>query len=441
MHAATKIEHAIIYLLTNYNYYGQFHSRTQRIYTKDYDFVPTMGIAITTEGIKIYINEYFVTKQFTIPELAGILAHEVEHGLRNHLEREKGLEGDLRSKAKGEKEDLLERFKKNRKAYLLNLAEDIAINQDLPLLPKQFKLFDSNGNAVKNDKGEEVIADAASLEQLRKSLDMPEIQEKQAMEYYYKYLKHDDEQNGGKGEPQIIMLPFDDHNILRESLEKIDKDLANKIMQKIANESLKAAKATGAGNVPGHLELLIDKLNQSSVDWKQELRMFRTNCSSTEVEPTNKKRNRRYGLVYPGYRLKDITTIAVILDSSGSTSEYWKQFFSEIKSMAETGVNIVFIECDAQVQHVCKITEDFEPKIKGGGGTLFKPAFDLIASAEFERDYGKVTGAIYMTDGDNFDAKDLQEPDYKVAWVLPKGCRSNYTWGEKIEITLKEENQ
>lgn len=431
------LENAIIYLIRKERFYAEMLNRMQKIWIKDPNIVPTAGVAVTTEGIKLYLNHWFVADQ-TVEGLAAILKHECEHPMRGHLEREKALEPDLHKDS--EKESVLDRFKKASRAYNLNLAEDYAINQDLKGLPDKFRLFDINGVSFKNDKGEDIWYTPALLKDLQEAFPNRNIQTKQAMEYYYQFLQKESEKNGGK--PQYsqegnMVVTIDCHDILDNSLEKIDPAFAKAIIQKTVNEAVNSLTSQQAGSLPGHLKILIDKLNRASKNWKQELRLFKALCSSSEVEETRRRRNRRYGLLYPGKRSKDITHIAVAVDSSGSTQAGWKQFFSEIEAMAKTGVKITFIECDAAIQKVCSFDKNFEPKVKGGGGTLFKPVFDLIKDKKFIKEYGKVNGLIYFTDGDNFEGE-LEQPKCKVLWALLPNCKVKYSWGNKIHIEIKE---
>lgn len=428
------LENAIIYLIRKERFYAEMLNRMQKIWIKDPEIVATAGVAITLEGIKLYLNEYFIADQ-TVEGLAAILKHECEHPMRGHFEREKALEPDLRIDT--EKESVLERYKKAGKAYNLNLAEDYAINQHIKDLPEKFRIFDINGVPFKDDKGQDIWYIPALLKDLQVAYPNKKIRTNEAMEYYYKFLKEEAENNPQFNQDGNMVVTIDCHDILDNSTQKLDPEFAKAIVQKTVNDAVNSLTSEQAGSLPGHIKILIDKLNGASKNWKQELKIFRAMCSSSEVEETRRRRNRRYGLLYPGKRSKDITHIAVAVDSSGSTQAGWKQFFSEIEVMAKTGVKITFIECDAKIQKVCSFDKRFEPKVVGSGGTLFKPVFDLIEDKKFIKEYGKVNGLIYFTDGDNFDSE-IKQPKYKVLWALLPNCKSKYIWGNKINIEIKE---
>lgn len=415
----------------------------KRIHTCDPNIVPTLGVAVTMDGINLYINDYFVEDQ-TVAGLAECLKHECEHPMRGHFEREKTLEPDLHKKT--EKPDsFLDRYKKCNTGALLNMAEDYAINQYLGKdFPKKIRQFDIDGNALKDKDGNDMWFSLCNFEDLNQQFGN-KLRPKEAMEYYYRLLKKQQEKNdpdGNGGWPVDkdgnLIITLDEHGIFDESMDKLDPQFAKAIVQKVMNDAKDALTSQQAGNMPSHLKLLLDKLNRASVSWEDELRMFRARCSSTLVEETRRRRNRRYGLLYPGRRPKDITHIVVAIDSSGSTGNGWKQFFSELVSMAATGVKITFVECDAAIQKVCPYDESFVPEVRGGGGTLFKPVFDLLETEEFIQEYGIVNGLVYFTDGENWE-NHIDPPAYEVLWALMPGCRSRYQWGQKIWIEVKDE--
>lgn len=434
------VDNAIIHLIRRERFYAEMLNRMKKVYVTDPNRVPTAGVSVGIDGITLYINEFFAEDQ-TVEGLAEILKHECEHPMRGHFEREKTLEPELRKV--GKNESILDRFKKADRAYLLNLAEDTSINQDLKYLPKTFRIFDKDGNPTKDEKGNDIQYTPATLQALREAFPKANIRDREAMEYYYKFLKQEYEKQGGKGEQKKdsagnTIQSIDCHEILEESMEQIDPEFAKAIVQKIVNDSKDSLTAQQAGNLPGHLKILIDKLNRPSKNWKQELRMFHASCTTVDQEATRRRRNRRYGLLYPGRRKIQITHIVVAIDSSGSVHDKaLQQFFSELHAMAESGVKITYVECDAQIQHVAAFDRNRKPVIKGRGGTMFKPVFDLVSSPKFIQEYGKPNGLIYFTDGENWE-NDIKPPKCKMLWALLPGCRVKYDWGRKIWIDIKE---
>lgn len=129
-------------------------------------------------------------------------------------------------------------------------------------------------------------------------------------------------------------------------------------------------------------------------------------------------------------QIKAIREFAIAIDTSGSTSGESVQRFIQktynILQSAEsffTKINVHIIQCDADIQEDVKITsrEGFDDylktmRIRGGGGTDFRPVFSYVDALRSEKEFTNLKGLIYFTDGyGTFPAK---KPDYEVAFVF-----------------------
>jgi predicted metal-dependent peptidase len=131
--------------------------------------------------------------------------------------------------------------------------------------------------------------------------------------------------------------------------------------------------------------------------------------------------------VEPGVeRKKGLRRAAIVIDTSGSIDdELLSVFFGEVNSVVEqAGCELVLVDCDAEVQQVSihrQPVRDYVPK--GGGGTDFRPAFQLLA--QFSIDV-----AIYMTDlqGQFPD----RPPPFPVLWAVTQDLPVPF--GRKILI-------
>jgi predicted metal-dependent peptidase len=421
---------AVAELLRTNRFYAELLLKMEKVYTTDSNMCPSIGVQFTKTNLRLIINSNFIS-QFSVVQLAGIFAHECEHPARNHFERASMIAPNIKKVLEPEqfnKLSILEKIKLNQEHNLINQAQDYAINQDIRNLPRTWKLFDIDGSVVKNKDGSEFEAKGCFLENLRQDYPNQPIESGQASEYYYGLLKRltkDNQQNS--------YMCIDVHSFLEDSIKELGEDQALAVLKKVFNEAADSC----SNNLSSENRQLLDKLNQSAVDWKKELRLFKNSCSSLLREETRKRRNRRYGLLYPGKRTKDTTHIVVALDSSGSTSDYWSIFFAEIASIAQSDIKITFIECDSVVRNVIEYNKNYVPQIIGGGGTSFRPVFDLVSSPEFEREHTKIDGLIYLTDGEDFDT--VEKPGFEVLWALTPNGKSRYSWGHKIYI--KDENE
>lgn len=93
-------------------------------------------------------------------------------------------------------------------------------------------------------------------------------------------------------------------------------------------------------------------------------------------------------------------------------------------------VNIHIIQCDTEVQEDFKITrpEEFEAylatmKLKGFGGTDFRPVFDYVDALIENREFMNLKGLIYFTDG--YGRFPERRPKYDTAFVFVNEADEN----------------
>lgn len=127
---------------------------------------------------------------------------------------------------------------------------------------------------------------------------------------------------------------------------------------------------------------------------------------------------------------KQLKEFVIAIDTSGSTSGDLVQKFLQKthnilteKDLIAKRINLHIVQCDTKIQDDAKLCTPREidayikySKIKGLGGTDFRPVFEhvdnLIKIGEF-KNFG---GLIYFTD--EFGTYPTQKPDYKTAFVF-----------------------
>ena len=128
--------------------------------------------------------------------------------------------------------------------------------------------------------------------------------------------------------------------------------------------------------------------------------------------------------------VKRIKEFVIAIDTSGSVSADLVQTFVQktyniLKSTESffSKINLHIIQCDADIQEHVKITkqEEFDDylktmKIKGLGGTDFRPVFEFTQKLIDEKEFTNLKGLIYFTDGYGiFPAK---KPSFDTAFVF-----------------------
>jgi predicted metal-dependent peptidase len=133
-------------------------------------------------------------------------------------------------------------------------------------------------------------------------------------------------------------------------------------------------------------------------------------------------------LEYKEIRL--IKDFVVAIDTSGSVSgnlvqAFLKKTYNILKQTESffARINLYIIQCDAKIQEAVKIAspEEFEnylknTKIKGLGGTDFRPVFDYVNTKIKEGELTNLRGLIYFTDG--YGTFPETKPAYDAAFVF-----------------------
>ena len=129
---------------------------------------------------------------------------------------------------------------------------------------------------------------------------------------------------------------------------------------------------------------------------------------------------------------KKIKEFVIAIDTSGSVSgELVQTFIKKTYNILQQQenffkkVNIHIIQCDTVIQEDKKITsnKDFEVyiktmKLKGFGGTDFRPVFKYVDSLVKKKEFQNLKGLIYFTDGYGYFPN--RKPDYQTAFVFIK---------------------
>jgi len=128
--------------------------------------------------------------------------------------------------------------------------------------------------------------------------------------------------------------------------------------------------------------------------------------------------------------VKKIKDFAIVIDTSAScqghiVKAFLQQTYKIMKSTENffNNINVHIIQCDNEVQSDVKITcdrefEDFikSGKLRGFGGTDFRPAFEHVDELIDNREFDNFKGMIYFTDG--YGIYPEKAPDYDALFVF-----------------------
>lgn len=430
--AAENLEKTLMSIIHEGRFFSTLLLNFRREFTNN---IPTLGVNVTDE-VNLYINPYFFNT-LNHTERVEVMKHECYHVINNHFARFRDLEPQIYENA--DKRSIMDRMEDMMNASTLNQAADYAINEFLPNLPKQVKMFSPDGSLITEpetlpdgqpnpDAGKAAVGRLLFVDELKKTI--PHVANQQNLEYYYEILKNKQDQNGENQNGDNFMV-LDDHSIWHEG-DATQDQITEKVKQ-VVNKAVEQAGEREIGNLPYDIKQAIEKLNYVPRDWRQDIQRFVARTAEILIESSRKKRNRRYGILYPGNITFPKLHLAIGLDSSASVrDEELNQFFAEMGRLHNMEIVLTVLECDTKLGSVYR----FDPKkpflVDGRGGTSFQPVFEECQKLE-------VDGLIYFTDGECWD-EGIKKPKYPVLWALVGGKNRQppYTWGSRTYIEVRK---
>lgn len=302
-----------------------------------------------TDNESVWANPDFFA-QFSIPECAFILAHEVEHIVGRDALR------------------IGERIHK-----VWNRAADYRINDNLLVY----------GLPMPKRNGKPVGLHDHRFDGL-------------AREQIYSRLIKDPPPRGGQGDGEGGGDELDLSGDLRPAPSQSQAEQSAqdaRVRGRVIAAAAQTRARLGIGSIPAHLQAYIDAIGQPQVDWRQELRDFLTARARDDMSWSRLNRRVRHrGLRLPSMWSETCGPVAVVIDTSGSCHREIPQFLGELASIATdaqpAAIHVYFV--DTQVQAYVETTaEDFESDIGDmirkpphGGGTDLRVGLDRVAGLD-----------------------------------------------------------
>lgn len=383
-----------------------------------------------TDGERLVYNPAYV-ESVSEAECVGLVAHEVSHCAYRHMTRRGG-----------------------RDHPLWNKACDYALNLDV--LAAGFKLPDGLliDQRFRGKAAEEIYAMLVSEAEQEKGQPKPgqgsgqPQSGSQGQSGEGKPNGAQDEGQGGDagtGQPngsagKIASQCGDNHGgccgVPDSAADAGSKTQSDAEWDVRVRQALGVAAAHGCGNLPAHLQRMADAIRKPTEDWRDRLRSF-IDCKGrgdfSWTQPN--KRLAGLGYVLPGQSPDSMHKLAVVIDTSGSISQYALQLFrAELQAALDDGVadELVVLYAGNSVEWVEHYSAqgDLEFNAKGGGGTDFAPAFAWIAENEPE-----AAAIIYFTD---LECASFGEAHAPVLWACQPGTKDQYKarvpFGEIVQI-------
>lgn len=340
------------------------------------------------DGKYLYVNPLFWDKLSNREQL-GVLCHEVGHLFLGHLWRRKN------------RVDMCVDPTTGQTVMLWNLAADVVVNN---MILKENKFDLPKGCFVR-----------------------PELDNK-STEEVYEILKKQIPKMSKKELKNLIDSMYNDKSKWSKSKGKNAKDDQAK-WKNIGKQALEHARQQD--KLPAGFERLFDE-TQPKEDWRQVLiNYIQPYSNDYSFNPVDRRFLDEEFALPDIQQGQQIDWLAVAIDTSGSIGQVeLNAFVGEIKAILGSfdKVKIRLTFCDARASEFVELDE-YDPakvKVTGGGGTDFRPVFNLI-----EKEPTNPVALVYFTDlyGD-FPA---EAPYYDVIWIntsigqqAPFGKNLNY---------------
>lgn len=399
-----KINQAIAALLHVEPFYG--HLILNMRITKD-NTCPSAGVYIT-DKVNLVYNEDFI-ENLSLNHACKLLKHECEHIFREHISRAKQIGAVSK--------ELHKRF---------NIATDATINRnDL----KDFTAAVGGVSVAKLNEMLQGYIDTFNQKPENKSNQktFSAMTEGQLAEYYYNRINEFAEQNAetlpesGDGMGDTV----DDHSQWEKS--EGNAEVQKEVVKGAVNNAVK--QAGGIGSVSGDIASIVAKLNESQVNWKQQLRQAVIKTQKSLKIATRKRRNRRYGILQPGAKRKPVVKVVVPVDTSGSMmGEPLRHAWAELAAIhSASDVEVWVIEADCDVKNVYEFDPKKTPEFRGAGGTSYSPA--LEKAKEMKADL-----IVYIGDMDSADHP--IDPKIPVIWCVTGTSKPPANFGKAIYVKV-----
>lgn len=310
-----------------------------------------------TDGKYFYYNKHFVAA-LSDAECVFLMGHEVLHCVYDHMDANR--RGD-------------------RHPVLWNVANDYVINGDLidARVGEEIKLVQICHDWKYRGKISEEVYD----DLYQQAKEDGRIMEMDSFDVHLDREEGDDEGSGSAGKGNT------DGEEEGDGPAKYTAEEKEKISQEFKNATMQAAKAAGAGNLPGGIKRLLNDLLNPQLDWRQLLAMqIQSVMRSDYTMATPSRKGLNEGYYLPGLDRETTIDIVAALDMSGSIGdEMARDFLSELKGIMDqyTDFKIHLLCFDTQVYNPKIFTQSdmgefMEYELNGGGGTDFDCVFDWM---------------------------------------------------------------
>lgn len=358
------VTHAMSNIIAQHPFFASYLFSQMKL---TYD--PTCPTA-STDGKTITVGDWFCG--LPIRERVFVLAHEIMHGVLNHMQR-----GALYEQ-RGFGMDLKPYSPKRANIAMDRVINSILLNSGVGTMPDK---------GVKPESGDYL----KTWDEVYLELQTPDEETDGPVGGY----KGKEKKDKGNKEPE----GFDQHVKPPAPQTPEEASAQKQALVQAANA------AQQAGKLPSALQRIVQEVVEPKRDWKRVLRDFITSCSGKDEVSWRRLSRRRLALPphipFPGRDGFTIDQIVLAVDTSGSIlNQVLGQFMAEIRSILEDvrprETHLMFWDTTAVHREIEEPEDLDEPNNQptGGGGTVYDCVIDKINELGLDP-----TVVVCLTDG------------------------------------------
>lgn len=369
--ARDRLIQARVAMLIKHDFWGKMATR-MRLINAD-----AWCSTLATDGKDFYYNSKFVMSLGNIDKVIFGFAHEVLHCIYDHIPRT------------GE-----------RDRKLSNIAQDYVINADLihygvgKAIDEVEIIYDKKYfNWGFEEVYDELYKDADKI-------DLDQLFDQLLDDHLESGPGDDDGEGGSDGDSNN----GSGNDLVSTKRPKLTKEQKQAYKDEIREAVLQAAQGSGAGNLPGGVERIVNNLTNPKMDWRSLINMKIPSLAKNDYTYSNfNKKYMQQGIIVPGLDRQEAIDVCVAIDTSGSISQKTlEEQLSEVVGIMDMyeEFTIRVWQFDTNVYGYQEFTKDtaddiIEYEIKGGGGT------DFDANWTFMKEHGiEPEMFIMFTDGE-----------------------------------------
>lgn len=333
---------------------------------------------LATDGKDFYYNSQFVLSLGSIDKVIFGFAHEVLHCIYDHIPRT----GD-------------------RDRKLSNIAQDYVINADL--------IHYNVGKAIDEV---EIIYDKKYFnwgfeevyDDLMKDVDNIDIDDLFGQLLDDHLEPGDGDEDGSDNDGNSDNEGNNGSDGISKKRPKLTKEQKQAYKDEIREAVMQAAQGSGAGNLPGGVERIVNNLTNPKMDWRSLINMKIPSLAKNDY--SYQRFNKKYmqqGIVVPGLNREEAIDVCIAIDTSGSISQkVLEEQVSEVVGIMDMYEEFVIRvwQFDTTIYGYEEFTKDnasdlLHYEIKGGGGTDFDANWQFMKEEGIEPEM-----FIMFTDGE-----------------------------------------